>query len=61
MSVQTVIGVVRVLNGLLEKISAEGDVHLVKPGAKLHQGDILTLLSGDAYIQFIKGSPKRYL
>jgi VCBS repeat-containing protein len=55
---QTIVGVVRALNGLLEKTSVNGEVHLVKSGAPLHDGDVLTLLSGEAYIQFIKGFPE---
>ncbi|WP_018576483.1 VCBS domain-containing protein, partial [Legionella shakespearei] len=58
MSTQTIIGVVRALNGLLEKVSAQGETHLVKSGAPLHQGDMLTLLSGEAYVQFINGFPE---
>src|SRR5689334_15593831 len=58
MSIQSMIGVVKVLSGLLEKISQDGSVHFVKAGAPLHQGDVLTLLSGEAYIQFIKGFPE---
>lgn len=58
MSIQAIIGVVRSLSGLLEKINPQGEVHLIKSGAPLHQGDILTLLSGEAYIQFINGFPE---
>ncbi|MBL7480416.1 tandem-95 repeat protein [Legionella bononiensis] len=58
MLTQAVIGVVRALNGILEKVNAHGEAHIVKSGAPLHQGDILTLLSGEAYIQFIQGFPE---
>ncbi|MCL9685814.1 Ig-like domain-containing protein, partial [Legionella maioricensis] len=58
MSIQAIIGVVRSLSGLLEKINPQGEIHLIKSGAPLHQGDVLTLLSGEAYIQFINGFPE---
>ena len=58
MSTPVIVGMVRVVNGLLEKINSHGEAHLVKPGAPLHQGDILTLLSGEAYIQFVNGFPQ---
>ncbi len=58
MSVQAIIGMVRALNGLLEKNTPQGEISLIKPGTPLYQGDVLTLLSGEAYIQFIKGFPE---
>ncbi|WP_298628298.1 Ig-like domain-containing protein [uncultured Legionella sp.] len=58
MLAQTVIGVVKTLNGLLEKVNSAGEAHFVKSGAPLHQGDMLTLLSGEAYVQFINGFPE---
>jgi hypothetical protein len=58
MLTQAVIGAVKALNGLLEKVDSHGEAHLVKSGAPLHQGDVLTLLSGEAYIQFINGFPE---
>jgi len=60
MSVQAIIGMVRALNGLLEKNTPQG-ISLIKPGTPLYQGDVLTLLSGEAYIQFIKGFPEACL
>ncbi|WP_298628295.1 VCBS domain-containing protein, partial [uncultured Legionella sp.] len=58
MLMQAVVGVVRALNGILEKVNSAGEAHLVKTGAPLHQGDVLTLLSGKAYVQFINGFPE---
>ncbi|WP_230305220.1 enhanced entry virulence factor RtxA, partial [Legionella pneumophila] len=48
----------RAVNGLLEKVNAQGHASLVKSGARLEEGDVLTLLSGEAYIQFIHGFPE---
>ncbi|HHW3787782.1 TPA: enhanced entry virulence factor RtxA [Legionella pneumophila] len=58
MLVESVIGIVRAVNGLLEKVNAQGQASLVKSGARLQEGDVLTLLSGEAYIQFIHGFPE---
>ncbi|WP_230305893.1 enhanced entry virulence factor RtxA, partial [Legionella pneumophila] len=58
MLVESVIGIVRAVNGLLEKVNAQGHASLVKSGARLEEGDVLTLLSGEAYIQFIHGFPE---
>ncbi|WP_050598248.1 enhanced entry virulence factor RtxA [Legionella pneumophila] len=58
MLVESVIGIVRAVNGLLEKVNAQGQASLVKSGARLEEGDVLTLLSGEAYIQFIHGFPE---
>ncbi|WP_035891238.1 VCBS domain-containing protein, partial [Legionella norrlandica] len=58
MLIESIIGIVRAVNGLLEKVNAQGEAKLVKAGAQLQEGDILTLLSGEAYIQFIKGFPE---
>ncbi|HHM0738985.1 TPA: enhanced entry virulence factor RtxA, partial [Legionella pneumophila] len=58
MLVESVIGIVRAVNGLLEKVNAQGQASLVKSGARLEEGDVLTLLSGQAYIQFIHGFPE---
>lgn len=54
----SIIGVVRSFNGLLEKVDSEGMAHLVKSGAPLQQGDVLTLLSGNAYVQSLNGFPE---
>ncbi|MGX6636918.1 enhanced entry virulence factor RtxA, partial [Legionella pneumophila] len=48
----------RAVNGLLEKVNVQGQASLVKSGARLEEGDVLTLLSGEAYIQFINGFPE---
>ncbi|CZG67712.1 enhanced entry virulence factor RtxA [Legionella pneumophila] len=58
MLAESVIGIVRAVNGLLEKVNAQGQASLVKSGARLQEGDVLTLLSGEAYIQFIHGFPE---
>ncbi|MFO3284173.1 enhanced entry virulence factor RtxA, partial [Legionella pneumophila serogroup 1] len=58
MLAESVIGIVRAVNGLLEKVNAEGQASIVKSGARLQEGDVLTLLSGEAYIQFIHGFPE---
>ncbi|HAT2067164.1 TPA: flagellar hook-length control protein FliK, partial [Legionella pneumophila] len=58
MLVESVIGIVRAVNGLLEKVNTQGQASLVKSGARLQEGDVLTLLSGEAYIQFIHGFPE---
>ncbi|HAT8643147.1 TPA: flagellar hook-length control protein FliK, partial [Legionella pneumophila subsp. pneumophila] len=58
MLVESVIGIVRAVNGLLEKVNAQGQASIVKSGARLQEGDVLTLLSGEAYIQFIHGFPE---
>ncbi|BCA94497.1 hypothetical protein TUM19329_08580 [Legionella antarctica] len=58
MSILAIIGVVRSLSGLLEKVNPQGGIQLIKSGAPIHQGDVLTLLSGEAYIQFINGFPE---
>ncbi|MFU7535271.1 enhanced entry virulence factor RtxA, partial [Legionella pneumophila] len=58
MLAESVIGIVRAVNGLLEKVNVQGQASLVKSGARLEEGDVLTLLSGEAYIQFINGFPE---
>ncbi|HAU0936922.1 TPA: flagellar hook-length control protein FliK, partial [Legionella pneumophila] len=58
MLAESVIGIVRAVNGLLEKVNAQGQASIVKSGARLQEGDVLTLLSGEAYIQFIHGFPE---
>ncbi|MHA3181278.1 enhanced entry virulence factor RtxA [Legionella pneumophila] len=58
MLAESVIGIVRAVNGLLEKVNAQGQASIVKSGARLEEGDVLTLLSGEAYIQFIHGFPE---
>ncbi|MFO8779674.1 enhanced entry virulence factor RtxA, partial [Legionella pneumophila serogroup 1] len=58
MLAESVIGIVRAVNGLLEKVNVQGQASLVKSGARLEEGDVLTLLSGEAYIQFIHGFPE---
>ncbi|MGL6029307.1 MAG: hypothetical protein ACRC0B_04220, partial [Legionella sp.] len=58
MSIQTMIGVVKALNGVLDKVNSLGESHLVKIGTPLYQGDVLTLLSGEAYIQMLNGFPE---
>ncbi|KTD66175.1 structural toxin protein RtxA [Legionella spiritensis] len=58
MVVPSLSGVVQGLEGILIKNTRDGGNEVAKLGTPVHQGDILTLLSGNAYIHMLEGFPE---
>ncbi|QDP72987.1 VWA domain-containing protein [Legionella israelensis] len=50
-------GQVAAVNGLLLRKNINGEISIAKQGALLNDGDILTLITGNAYAKFLNGFP----
>ncbi|QBR83915.1 VWA domain-containing protein [Legionella israelensis] len=50
-------GQVAAVNGLLLRKTINGEISIAKQGALLNDGDILTLITGNAYAKFLNGFP----